>query len=168
MFVDARTMPTLSFHARTLGESATGNHLMTQVSSIISIAVPTKAIWRLISDFGAASQYLAGVSDCTVEGEGVGAVRTLTSADGSTVTERLETLDVADQRLSYALLKNTPFGNCITTMSIRDLGPSDSELTWSAIFQPTGIPANEAGDLLEGALAANGLALKQFMEDGRD
>jgi hypothetical protein len=51
---------------------------MTQVSCKITIYAPADAIWQLIGDFGAAGQYLAGVVNCTVEGEGVGARRTLT------------------------------------------------------------------------------------------
>ena len=141
---------------------------MTHAISTIIIHVPADTIWQVISDFGAAGQYLAGVVDCTVEGEGVGSLRTLTSADGSTIVERLETLDAASQRLSYALLTDTPFGNCLTTMAVRDLGPNQAELAWSATFEPDGLPASEAVDLLEGALAENCLALKQFMEYGRE
>jgi mxaD protein len=126
-----------------------------------------EAVWRVISDFGAAGAYLAEVGDCTVEGTGVGAVRTLTLADGSTLDERLAALDEASRRLSYALLTDTPFGNCLTTMSVSDLGPNRAELVWSASFQPIGIPPSEAVDLLEGPLAANCLALKQFMEIDR-
>jgi hypothetical protein len=84
--------------------------------------------------------------------------------DGSTIVERLETLDEATRRLSYALLTDTPFGDCRTTMAVRDLGPTQAEMAWSASFEPLGIPDSEAVDLLEGALAANGLALKQFLE----
>ena len=140
---------------------------MTQVSSTLKINAPADAIWQVIGDFGAAGQYLAGVVDCTVEGEGVGALRTLTSADGSAIVERLETLDAASQRLSYALLTDTPFGNCLTTMALRDLGSNQAELAWTATLQPDGLPESEAVDLLEGTLAENCLALKQFMETGR-
>ena len=140
---------------------------MTQASSTITIHAPADAIWQVIGDFGAACQYLAGVVNCTVEGEGVGALRTLTSADGSTIVERLEALDEVAHRLSYALLTDTPFRNCLTTMPVRDLGPSQAELEWSATFEADGLPANEARDMLEGALTANCLALKQFMEAGR-
>jgi hypothetical protein len=101
-----------------------------------------------------------GVVNCTVEGEGIGARPTLTSADGSTVVERLETLGGVARRLSYALLTDMPFGNCPNIMSVRDLGPNQAELAWSASFQPDGLPASEAVDLLKGALAANCLALK--------
>jgi len=140
---------------------------MTHATSTVTIHVPADAIWQVISDFGAAGQYLAGVVDCTVEGEGVGALRTLTSADGSAIVERLESLDATAQRLSYALLTDTPFGDCLTTIALRDLGPHLAELTWSATFQPDGLPESEAVDLLEGALAENCLAVKQFMEAGR-
>jgi carbon monoxide dehydrogenase subunit G len=139
---------------------------MTQVLTKIMIHAPADAIWQVISDLRAACQYLPGVGNCTVEGEGVGALRTLTSADGSAVVERLEALDEAAHRLSYALLTDTPFGNCLTTVTVRDLGPSQAELEWSATFQAAGIPASEAMEMLEGALAANCLALKQFMEAG--
>lgn len=140
---------------------------MTSVTSTVTIPVPADAIWQVISDFGAAGHYLARVVDCTAEGEGVGALRTLTSADGSAIIERLKMLDAASQRLSYALLTDTPFGDCLTTMALRDLGPHKAELTWSASFQPDGLPESEAVELLKGALAENCLALKQFMEGGR-
>jgi len=129
--------------------------------------MPADAIWQVISDFGAAGHYLAGVADCTVAGVGIGALRTLTSTDGSTIVERLEALDEVAHRLSYALLTDTPFGDCLTTMSVRALGPNQAELAWSASFQPDGLPASEAVALLEGALAANCLTLKQLLEAGR-
>ena len=137
---------------------------VTQVSSKITIHVPVQAIWQVISGFGAGDQYLSGVVNCTVEGEGEGALRTLTYADGSTIVERLAALDEGAQRLSYALLTDTPFANCLTTMAVHDRGPHQAEVVWSASFQPDGLPASEAGALLEGALAANCLALKQLLE----
>jgi hypothetical protein len=138
---------------------------MTQVSCNTTIHTSADAIWQVIGDFGAASQYLAGVVNCTIEGAGVGAQRTLTGADGTdAVVERLETLDEEAHLLSYALLTDTPFRNCLTTMMVRDMGPHYSELKWSATFEADGLPASEATELMEGALAANCLALKQFVE----
>ena len=102
-----------------------------------------------------------------MEGKEIGALRTLAFADSSAIIECLEALDTATQRLSYALLTDTPFGDCLTTMALRDLGPNRAELAWSATFEPDGIPESEAVALMEGALAENCLALKQFMEAGR-
>lgn len=137
---------------------------MTQVSSTITIHASRDAIWQVISDFGAADQYLSGVVDCTVEGDGVGALRMLTSADGSTIIERLETLDELAYQLSYTLLTDTPFRNCLTTMTIRELAPNQAELEWSATFKAEGIPTSEAVEMMESALSANCLALKQIVD----
>lgn len=134
------------------------------LSKIIIIHAPADAIWQVIRDFGASCRYLPMVVNCAVAGAGVGALRTLTSADGSTIVERLETLDETALRLSYALLTDTPFGDCLTSMAVRDLGPNQAELTWSVTFQPDGLPADEALALLEGALTENCLALKQIMD----
>jgi hypothetical protein len=140
---------------------------MTYASCKTTINRPADAIWQVLSNFGAACKYLIMVEKCAVEGQGIGALRTLTSPDGSTIVERLETLDGVAHRLSYALLTDTPFRDCVTTMAVSDLGPNQAELVWSASFQPDGLPASEAVMLLEGALAANCLALKQFIEAGR-
>ena len=100
--------------------------------------------------------------------QGIGALRTLTSADGSTIVERLETLDGVAHRLSYALLTDTPFRDCLTTMTVHELGRGQAEVEWSATFEADGLPAEEAREMLEDALTANCLALKQFMEAGRE
>ena len=99
-------------------------------------------------------QYLAGVD----------ALRTLTSADGSIVVERLDASDGDIRQLSWARLTDTPFRNCLTTIAIHNLGPSRAELKWLATFEPDGIKGSEAVEVLEGAFAANRLLLKQFME----
>ena len=137
---------------------------MTFVFSQITIDRPAEAAWQVLSDFAAACNYLSAVVECRVEGVGVGAQRILTSADGSTIVERLVSLDSPAHRLSYLLLSDTPFRECLTTVSVRDLGPGKSEAEWSAAFEAEGIPANEAEDILAGFLAANCLALKQFLE----
>jgi hypothetical protein len=80
---------------------------------------------------------------------------------GGVTIECLEALDEIADRLSYALLTYTPFRKSLTTMSVRDPGPYQAKLAWSLTFQPDGLPESEVVALLEGALAANCLALKQ-------
>ncbi len=80
------------------------------------------------------------------------------------VVERLDALDGVARQMSYALLTDTPFRDCLTTMAVRELPPSQVELDWSASFEPDGIPGSEAIEMLEAAMSANCLALKQFME----
>jgi hypothetical protein len=137
---------------------------MAQASCSTTIHASADTIWQVISNFGPAGQYLSGVVTCTVEGEGIGALRTLTSADGCAIIERLEALDEVTHQLRYALLTDTPFRNCLTIMTIHELTPSQVELEWSATFEADGIPASEAEQMLEGALSANCMSLKKFME----
>ncbi len=66
----------------------------THVTYTISIETSADAPWQVSSDFGEAGDYLAGVIDCTLEGEGVGALRRLTYADSGAIVKRLQTLDV--------------------------------------------------------------------------
>ena len=136
---------------------------MTHASCKTTINLPALAIWRVLSDFGAACQYFVMVIDCTVEGQGIGALRTLTYADGSHIVERLEALDDVAYRLSYALLSDTPFRDCLTTVTVHDLGPGQCEVAWSAAFQPDGLPASEAVEMLEGAFDLNSRALQRFL-----
>ena len=137
---------------------------MTQVSCATTIAVSSEVVWQVISNFGTACQYLVGVVVCMVEGEGGGAQRARTSTDGSTIVERLEELDKVTRRLSYALLTDTPFRGCLTTMQVHDLGPNQAKVEWSATFEADGLPVDEAREMLKGALEANCIALKQFLE----
>jgi mxaD protein len=136
---------------------------VTCASSKLIINVSAGAVWQVLSDFGAACQYLGMVIDCTVEGQGIGAQRTLTYADSSRIVERLETLDDASQRLSYALLSDTPFRDCLTTVTVYELSPGQCEVAWTASFQPDGLPANEAQEMLEGAFELNGRELQHFL-----
>jgi hypothetical protein len=136
---------------------------MQKVSKTIAIDAPAIAIWQVLSDFGAGCQYLAMVVDCAVVGEGVGALRTLTYADGSVIVERLEALDEAARMLSYALLTDTPFRDCLTTVTVRELGRRQCEVAWAATFDADGLPASEAVEMLEAAFELNGQALHYFM-----
>ena len=136
---------------------------MPQAFSKTIIHAPADAIWEVVGDFGAAGQYLASIINCTVEGAGVGALRTLTYADSSTILERLEALDDHARRLSYALLTDTPFRDCLTTVTVHELGRGQGEVTWTATFDADGLPASEAVEMLEGAFESNSWALQHSL-----
>jgi len=137
---------------------------MLHAIQVVTIDAPADAVWQMISDFEAGAKYLAMVTHCVVQGQGIGALRTLTYLDGSVILERLETVDPSTHRLAYTLLSDTPFGSCLTTMALRALGPDTAEVTWTASFQRTSLPTNEAMSLMEGMLADNCQTLKQLLE----
>jgi hypothetical protein len=137
---------------------------MPHVIQVVTICASVDAIWKVISDFGAGSTYLAMVTHCTVQGNGVGALRTLTYLDSSVIVERLEMLDEVSHCLSYTLLTETLFGGCLTTMLLHALSTEQAELTWSVNFQRVDLPEDEAVSLLEGMLAANCQTVKRLLE----
>ncbi len=64
-------------------------------------------VWAVVGSFGGIETWMDGVSVCTVEGEGVGAIRTVTR-NGSTVREQLIRWDVSAREISYAILPPHP------------------------------------------------------------
>ena len=59
---------------------------------------PIDAVWSYFRDFGGVGKWGGGmVKSCTVEGEGVGAVRTIALAQGNPIRERLVQFDDADR-----------------------------------------------------------------------
>ncbi len=124
---------------------------MAQVSMQTSIAESAEAIWQAISDFNGASRYIAAITNSTMEGTGVGAVRTLTLGDGAQVVERLETLDSDTRTLSYTILSSPlPLANYVATMQVWDLGGGHCALAWSSTFDPQGASEAEAKQIVEG------------------
>jgi hypothetical protein len=115
-------------------------------------------------DFGAASRDLFGVVGCTVEGAWAGALRTLTSGVGSTIVERLESLNDALLQLSYALLTGAPIRNCLTTMAVPVLRPNWA-LNWNG-GQPSSptAPGKRACGSAAGSAGRAAMALKEFLE----
>ncbi len=139
---------------------------MTEVAQQVVIEAGIDAAWRVAGDFGMAAGRPPSVLACTVEGEVPGALHVLTHADGTTTVERLEAIDPHAHCLTYALLSDTPFDHCLTTLALRALTPARTALTWTVRFQPDGIPEREAVELLAGFVAANCRAVKRLVEEG--
>lgn len=65
-------------------------------------------VWSTVSDFGGVATWIPSVSTCTVEGKGIGTVRTVISS-GMSIQEKLAILDNATHTISYRILDPTPF-----------------------------------------------------------
>ena len=88
-------------------------------------------MWDLVSDFGGVARWSVGPVNCTVDGAGVGAVRTVQRGD-RTVRERLEHWDATDHSFSYSFVDDLPLPveHLVETIAVR--GGDVSEITWSA------------------------------------
>ena len=97
---------------------------MGSVKVVETVNAGADRVWELFRDFGGISRFSQGIDSCTVEGEGVGAVRTLTMGGGLKLQERLEAFDDGGRTLSYAIIGDhpLPFDNYLSTIKVVDQG----------------------------------------------
>ncbi|HSN77961.1 MAG TPA: SRPBCC family protein, partial [Anaerolineae bacterium] len=79
-----------------------------QASGTTTIHAPVDAIWQMISDFARPASISLWWSTVRVRPRESARCGALTSFDDRTIVERLETVDQAAHRLSYALLTDNP------------------------------------------------------------
>ena len=138
---------------------------MASVSMKTTLNASADEAWQAIRDFGGIDQLVEGIVECSVEGSGVGAVRTLAFADGGEIQERLESLDDAARTLSYSIIASElPMEGYLSTMAVRALGEGTCELSWSSTFEPKGASEAEARALVEGVYSAGFAGLKKLLE----
>ncbi len=106
---------------------------------------PADAIWKTISDFGGIGKYVPGITDCTVEGSGVGSVRRFSIPEAGEIVERLQRSDEQERVISYSIESSPlPVEGCVETVVVRDLGGGRCEVRWSGTFEPKGVPEEVA------------------------
>jgi hypothetical protein len=125
--------------------------LMIRVKMKTDVNTSADELWNLISDFNGLPKFVEAATASRVDKQGVGAVRTLTLADGAQIKERLEELDNSERKLVYSILEGPlPVEDYIAEMQVVDLEKDKSELIWSSTFNPKGAPENDAKAAIEG------------------
>lgn len=98
-----------------------------------TVNLPIEQVWSLASSFGAPKAWMPSVKWVSVEGEGVGAVRTVMLAAG-VAKERLEVLDHKNHVLTYQMLDPTPLPakGSYATWKLESLSEDKTKITWIA------------------------------------
>ena len=136
---------------------------MANVSMNATIAASAAEVWKIISDFNGLPKFVAAVVNSTMEGSGIGAVRTLTLGDGGQILEKLESLDEPAQSLTYSIVTSPlPLENYLATVQVKDLGGNQCEIVWSSTFDPKGAPEAEAKKVVEGVYSLGFDGLKKM------
>ena len=127
------------------------------------MAAPASAAWEKLADFGGLD-WMPGVEKVEVEGEGIGAVRTV-SMGPMNIKERLEAFDDAGRSLSYSITEGPmPVENYLATIRVSESGDG-CRVDWSASFDlPEGVPAEAIENGLNGAYGGALAALKKLVE----
>lgn len=122
-------------------------------------------VWAKLADFGGLAGWMPGVKSCDVEGQGIGAVRTVALGPVK-VVERLEAFDSDGRSLSYSIVEGPmPVQNYLATIQVQETGPESCHVDWSAAFDlPEGLPEEQVASGLEGAYGGALKALKPLVE----
>jgi len=97
-----------------------------------TIPSPIGQVWAILQGFGAIKGWMPTIDSCDVEGEGIGAIRTVLLG-GQTFKERLEIYDPEKHTVSYRLLEaaGLPMEGGYGTVTLEPNGDS-TKITWSA------------------------------------
>ncbi len=119
-----------------------------------TLEAPAEEVWQIVGDFNGLPRFVAAATKSRMEGEGVGALRTLTLPDGNEIVERLEAYDDDARTLSYSIVSGPlPVKDYHSTMKVSPLSETRCEVTWSSTFEAAGVSPEEARDAIEGIYA---------------
>ena len=124
---------------------------MTTVEVIETVDSNAQSVWDILGDFGGLS--VGGpITAFSIEGEGVGAVRTITMG-GADIVERLEEFDTTTMALKYAIINHDsplPVSGYSATIKVTDNGDNGCTVEWVGTFEPKGAPEEAASNVVRG------------------
>jgi hypothetical protein len=121
---------------------------MATASAFIDIPATADQVWQLIGGFNSLPDWLPFIPQSELS-EG-GRVRSLQTADGAVVVERLEAFDNAGKTYSYSILQAPfPATDYLATIRVEAQGLG-SRVTWSGRFAPVGVSDEEVVALFTG------------------
>jgi hypothetical protein len=137
---------------------------MSKVSMSTRLNASADQVWKVLRDFNGLPVFVAAIKKSTMEGSGVGAVRTLTfEGGGPPVVEKLEKLDDQAKTLSYSIITSPlPVKDYFSTMEVMDVGAGQCELKWYSTFEPKDAPEAEAVKVVEGVYTGGFEGLKKL------
>jgi hypothetical protein len=121
---------------------------MATASAFIDIPASADQVWQLIGGFNSLPDWLPFIPQSELS-EG-GRVRSLQTADGAVVVERLQAFDDAAKTYSYSILQAPfPATDYLATISVEAQGQG-ARVTWSGRFAPVGVSDEEVVALFTG------------------
>lgn len=121
---------------------------MATASATIDIPASADQVWQLIGGFNTLPDWLPLINESTLTDGG--RVRSLKTADGGVVIERLQTFDNAAMTYSYSI-EQAPFPatDYLATLKVEAQGQG-ARVTWSGRFTPNGVSEEEVVALFNG------------------
>ena len=128
-----------------------------QVKRTINASADT--LWNTLRDFDL--DYLNVPHE--LEGEEIGATRRVKMPDNSTLVEQVELFNPDTRTLGYTILVGSlPVKDYHATIHLEPTGDDETEITWSAEFEPLGAPEEKAVQIMENMFKMNLTALQKY------
>ncbi|MFP6641220.1 MAG: SRPBCC family protein [Myxococcota bacterium] len=129
--------------------------------------VSADVIWNLLRDFGGIQRWNQGVLESVVvEGEGIGAIRTIGLPGGGSLQEKLEAHDDSTRSFSYSFTGKPllPVEDYLASMTVIPLDESSCEVCWESTFGPGEMTEELARSTVEGIYGGGLEALRKTVE----
>ncbi len=110
---------------------ATPNTELQTVARSVELAAAADEVWSLIGEFRGDWHPL--IARVRLTGTGVGQLRTLATADGKEIVERLEEIDDAQRFLRYSNVAGIPAAHYTGALEVKSKG-AGSVVTWRVQF----------------------------------
>ncbi len=124
---------------------------MAKVKVEEEIAGDAAAVWKLMSDFGGLKAWNPAMKSCEIEGDGIGAVRTIDMGGDIVIVERLESLDEAVKTYTYSIIEAPlPAKGYLAKVVVSEPQPGRTKILWTSEFEPDGAPEADLIGLFEG------------------
>ena len=108
------------------------------VTEKADIAAAPDKVWAALGDFCGISNWHPAIAKCTMAEADGKKVRTLTTGDGATFVEPLESWDDAGMSYTYRIQSSPlPVENYVSTIKVSGSGDA-STVEWSSTFDPKG------------------------------
>lgn len=112
----------------------------------VALDHPIDCLWPSIAAFGGLDRWAAGVTGCTIEGQGPGAIRTVSLGERQ-ARERLEAIDPHNRWLRYHILPPhaMPARNVYSEMRLTALDDARTALRWHSEATDFTLPPERIG-----------------------
>ena len=125
---------------------------MPTVTKEASFKASADEVWAVVREFGRLDEWLPPVETCVADREGIGALRTLTLADGAVIVERLDAHDDGARTLTYSMTDAGPMPlvDYVSTIAISENADGTATMNWSGSFGVSGADEAEVVGSIEG------------------
>ncbi|MCP2020628.1 UNVERIFIED_ORG: hypothetical protein J2Y76_001543 [Pseudomonas reinekei] len=131
---------------------------MATATAFIDIPASAEQVWQLIGGFNSLPDWLPFIPRSELSDGG--RVRSLQTADGAVVIERLQTFDNAGRTYSYSIVQAPfPATDYLATIKVEAQGEG-ARVSWSGRFEPVGVSNEEVEALFTGIYSGGLQALR--------